>query len=208
MAVKPATRRRAARTAGGISSRKLLGSLIAVAAVATVGIVGTRAAISATTANPGNQFNAGTIALADNDGGSFMYSVNNVQPGDSISKCIKVTYTGSLNSSVKMFMDTPIDTLGPYVDMTVDVGTQATSSFPDCSGFTSTASLYTGTLSGFQSTYGSDATGLAYSPHGATPWTNNDSVVYRLTLTLQNTARPAGADFSGTHTYTWQADSA
>ena len=208
MVVKPATRRKATRTAGGISSRKLLGSLIAVAMLVIVGVVGTRAAISATTGNAGNQFNAGTIDLADNDGGSYMYQANNVQPGDSISKCIKVTYTGSLNSTVKLFMDTPIDAIGPYVDMSVDVGTQATSSFPNCAGFTSTQSLYSGTLAGFQATYGSAASGLAYSPNGGSPWTNNDSVVYQVTLTLQNTARPAGADFSGTHTYTWQADSA
>jgi Camelysin metallo-endopeptidase len=208
MVVKPATRRRAGRTAKGVGTHKLLGTLIAVAMLAIVGVVGTRAAISATTDNPGNQFNAGTIDLADNDGGTYMYQVNNVQPGESISRCIKVTYTGSLNSTVKLFMDTPLDTLAPYVDMSVDVGTQATSSFPNCTGFTSTSTIYSGTLSGFQSTYGSAASGLAYSPNGATPWQNNDSVVYQVTLTLQSTARPAGADFSGTHTYTWQADSA
>ena len=67
MVVKPATRRKATRTAGRISSRKLLGSLIAVAMLVIVGVVGTRAAISATTGNAGNQFNAGTINLADND---------------------------------------------------------------------------------------------------------------------------------------------
>jgi hypothetical protein len=208
MAVKPATRRKAMRTAKGVSSRKLLGTLIAVAMLAIVGVVGTRAAISATTANPGNQFNAGTINLADNDGGTYMYQVNNVQPGDSISRCIRVTYTGSLNSTVKLFMDTPLDALAPYVDMSVKAGTQATSTFPDCTGFSSTSTLYSGTLSGFQSTSGSAASGLAYSPHGATPWVNNDSVVYQVTLTLQSGTRPAGADFSGTHTYTWQADSA
>ena len=50
------------------------------------------------------------------------------------------------------------------------------------------------------------SSGLAYSPNGASPWTDGDSVIYRVTLTLQTAARTQGADFSGTHTYTWQAD--
>ena len=186
---------------------KLFGSLAAVALVGVVGFVGTRAAISDTTDNPGNQFNAGAIELVDNDAGTYMYQVNNVQPGDSISRCIRVSYTGTLDSAVTLFMGTPIDSLGPYIDMSVDVGTQASSSFPTCTGFASSANLYTGTLSDFQATHPDVATGLGYSPNGASPWTDGDSVVYRVTLTLQNAARGPGEDFSGTHTYSWQADS-
>jgi hypothetical protein len=199
-------KRAARRRAGGLSAAKLLGTLTAVALVAVVGVIGTRAAISATTDNPGNQFNAGTISLADNDGGSYMYQANNVQPGDSLSRCIQVTYSGTLNSTVKLFMTTPIDSLGPYVSLTIDAGTQASPSFPDCTGFSSSANVYTGTLSAFQSTHATAAAGLAYSPNGASPWTNSNSVVYRVTLTLQNVARGPGQDFSGTHTFTWQAD--
>jgi Camelysin metallo-endopeptidase len=200
------SKRTAARTARKSGTGKLFGSLVAVVLVGLVGFVGTRAAISDTTENPGNQFNAGAIDLVDNDAGQYMYQVNNVQPGDSVSKCIRVGYTGTLDSTVKLFMSTPIDALGPYVDMTVDVGTQAASSFPDCAGFSSTGNLYTGTLTGFQTTYPDVTNGLAYSPNGASPWTDGDSVVYRVTLTLQNTARAPGEDFSGTHTYSWQAD--
>jgi hypothetical protein len=199
-------KRAAARPARKSGTGRLFGSLVAVALVGVVGFVGTRAAISDTTDNPGNQFNAGAIDLVDNDAGTYMYQVNNVQPGDSISRCIRVSYTGTLDSTVKLFMTTPIDTLGPYIDMSVDVGSQATSSFPNCTGFTSAANLYTGTLSGFQSAHPDVAGGLAYSPNGASPWTDGDSVVYRVTLTLSNTARGPGEDFSGTHTYSWQAD--
>ncbi len=200
------TKRAAARPARTRGTGKLFGSLAAVALVGVVGFVGTQAAISDTTDNPGNQFNAGAIDLVDNDSGNYMYQVNNVQPGDSISQCIRVSYTGTLDSNVKLFMDTPIDTLGPYVDLTVEAGTQATSSFPSCTGFSSTANLYTGTLSAFQTAHPDAANGLAHSPNGASPWTDGDSVVYRVTLTLSNTARQPGEDFSGTHTYSWQAD--
>jgi Camelysin metallo-endopeptidase len=200
------SKRTAERPARKSGTGKLFGSLVAVALVGLVGFVGTRAAISDTTDNPGNQFNAGAIDLVDNDAGQYMYQVNNVQPGDSISHCIRVSYTGTLDSTVKLFMGTPIDALGPYVDLTVDAGTQASSSFPNCTGFVSTGNLYTGTLSAFQTAHPDVANGLAYSPNGASPWTDGDSVVYRVTLTLQNTARNPGEDFSGTHTYSWQAD--
>jgi hypothetical protein len=202
MTNKRATGRPARRSGTG----RLFRSLVVVALLGTVGFVGTRAAISDTTDNPGNEFNAGTIDLVDNDAGTYMYQVDNAQPGDSVSRCIRVSYTGTLDSTVKLFMTTPIDTLGPYVDMSVDVGTQASSSFPDCTGFSSTANLYTGTLSGFQTTHPDVASGLAYSPNGASPWTDGDSVVYRVTLTLQNSVRSPGEDFSGMHTYSWEAD--
>jgi hypothetical protein len=204
MAQKRGATRRSGRRAG---TGRLFGSLAAVSLVAVVGIVGTRAAISATTANESNEFNAGVISLADNDTGTFMYNVQSALPGDPVQKCIKVSYTSSpsLDSTVSLYMDTPIDTVGPYVDMTVDVGTQSSPVFPDCTGFTSTANLYSGTLADFQTSHGTSGTGLTYSPHAPGPWTNGDSVVYRVTVSLSGATRPAGADFSGPHTYTWQA---
>ena len=208
MAQKRGTKRRTARRA---STAKLFGSLAAVSLVAVVGVVGTRAALSATTDNQGNQFNAGEISISDNDAGNFMYKVDNALPGDPpVSKCIQVSYTSTpnLNSTVALYMGTPIGTVGPFVNLAVDVGTQSSPVFPDCTGFSSTSNLYTGTLADFQTNHGTSATGLTYSPNGATPWKNGDTVVYRVTVSLSNAARPAGADFSGPHTYTWQATTA
>ena len=88
-----------------------------------------------------------------------------------------MSYTGTLDSSVKLFMATPIDSLGPYVDLTVDVGTQASSTFPNCTGFVSTGNLYTGTLFAFQTAHPDIAGGITYTArtallHGptGTPW--------------------------------------
>ena len=191
-----------------VGPAKLMMSLAAITMVGVVGVVGTRAALSATTDNPGNEFNAGEIDLADNDTGTFLYNVDNALPGDSVEKCIQVTYNSTgLDSNVELYMGTPIGTVGPYVDMTVDVGTQASPMFPDCAGFSSTANLFTGTLASFQTAHGAAGSGLAYSPHSGSPWTDGDTVVYRVTLTLQNTPRAPGENFSGVHTYTWRADS-
>ncbi len=191
------------------SPAKLMMSLGAVTMVGVVGVVGTQAALSDTTDNLGNEFNAGEINITDNDAGSFMYQVDNALPGDSVDACINVSYTSTpdLDSTVELYMTTPIGTVGPYVDMTVDVGTQATPGFPDCNDFVADETIYTGTLSAFQAAYNTPGAGLEYSPNGVgTPWESTDSVVYRVTLTLSNTARGTGENFSNAHTYTWQAD--
>jgi predicted ribosomally synthesized peptide with SipW-like signal peptide len=192
-----------------VGPTKLLMSLAAVTMVGVVGVVGTRAALSDTTENPGNEFNAGEINLTDNDSNAFMYDVDNALPGDTVSKCIQVSYTSTpaLDSTVELYMDTPIGNVGPYVDMDVEVGAQVSPVFPDCSGFSPTSSIYTGTLGAFQSTYGAAGSGLSYSPNGpATPWVSGDVVVYKVTLTMSNRTRLPGENFSGVHSYTWRAD--
>lgn len=198
-----------ARTIRRISAGKLLSSLAAVTMVGIVGVVGTTAALSDTTDSANNEFNAGEIDITDNDSAAFMYEVDNALPGDTVSACIQVSYTSTpgLDSDVVLYMATPIGSVGPYVDMTVDVGTQAAPVFPDCTGFSADSNLFTGTLDEFQTDHGSAGTGVAYSPNGVSPWASGDSVVYRVTLTLSNDPRLPGENFSGAHTYTWRADS-
>ncbi|SDQ72252.1 hypothetical protein [Quadrisphaera sp. DSM 44207] len=191
----------------GVGTGKVLASLAAVTMVSVAGVAGTTAALSDTTANEGNRISAATIALTDNDAGTFMYQVDKAQVSDpAVERCIRVSYSGSLDSTVKLFMASTLDSGAPYVDLKVEAGTQASSSFPSCTGFTPAAVLYNGTLAGFRTSHGSAATGVAYTPNGANPWTSGNSVVYRVTVRVNNDARPAGADSSGLHTYTWQAD--
>ncbi len=101
------------RAAPKSGTGRLFVSLVAVVLVGLVGFVGTRAAISDTTDNPGNQFNAGAIDLVDNDAGQYMYQVNNVQPGDSVSQCIRVSYTGTLDSACRASVDRRTRTEAP-----------------------------------------------------------------------------------------------
>ena len=39
--------------------------------------------------------NAATVSLADDDGGTATFDIDNMVPGDTVSECILVTYTGS-----------------------------------------------------------------------------------------------------------------
>lgn len=199
MKASPATR---------VTPIKVLGTLAAVTLVGVLGVVGTTAALSDTTDNALNEFDAGEVNLEDNDAGTFMYDVEDAEPGDSVERCIQISYTGTMDSTVALYMGTPVGTVAPYVDMVVEAGTQTSPVFPDCTGFTPDETLYTGTLAGFQTTHGTAAAGAAYSPNGVgTPWEPGDTVVYRVTLELSTDTRGPGENFSGAHTYTWQADS-
>jgi hypothetical protein len=132
-------------------------------------------------------------------------------PGATVSRCIKVTYTGSLAADVRLYTSSTIGTLGPFLTLTVTPGTQATPTFPSCTGFTPDASgaIFTGTLSAFAAAHPTYAGGLADYPGAGTAWATDDAVVYRFDVTLadDNAANggAGGALTSGTHAFTWEA---
>jgi hypothetical protein len=188
-------------------SRKLgLTALVLAAAIAAIGL-GTYSAFSATTTNSGNNISSGTVVLGDNDANGAMYTVTNQKPGDTFQQCIKVDYTGSLASTVKLYTASTIGTLGQYIDLQIRTGS-GSPTFPGCSGFTPDgADLYSGTLSNFASTYTNWTNGLLDAgPGAASSWVNGNSVVYRFTLTLQASAPDTAQNLStGSHTITWEA---
>ena len=190
---------------------KLLLSLVIVGAVASLAAFATFSAFSSTTTNDGNSFAAGTVYLTDNDAGSALYNVSGKKPGDTAQGCIKLTYAGSLASTVKLYTTSSIGSLGQYIDMTVEKGTQSGSpTFPSCTGFTadSGGTIYTGTLANFAATKTSFASGVSAFPGSQAQWNQNDTLVYRITLTLQdnNTANGGASALStGTHSFTWEA---
>jgi len=56
-------------------------------------------------------------------------------PGESVTKCIKVSYTGSLKSDVDLYTDdTAMGPLAQYVDLTITQRTQAQLDVPDLHG--------------------------------------------------------------------------
>ena len=189
--------------------KKILATTGVLSVVVSIAGFATFSAFSSTTTNSGNQFDAGTVYISDNDSGSAMYSVSNQKPGDSVQKCIKVTYTGTLDSSVKIYASS-VGAVGEYITLLVETGS-GSPTFPGCTGFTADASptLYSGTLKGFADTYTNYSSGLADNPGTATKWVTNDAVVYRFTLTLQdnNSANGAGSGAlsTGAHSFTWEA---
>jgi hypothetical protein len=188
---------------------KVLLTVLCVGALGSLAAAGVFGAFSATTTNAGNQITAGTVAIGDNSAGSALYTVTGAKPGESVEKCIKVTYTGSLNANVRLFVTGGAGSLSQYVEVTITPGTQVTPTFPSCTGFAadSTGAIYTGTLSNLVSTKGSYENGLVdYPGTVATKWVTNDAVVYKIVATLQSSAPEAaqGATTSA-HTFTWEA---
>lgn len=187
---------------------KLLRSLGVVAAVGSLAALGVFSAFSSQTDNPGNTVTAGTVALADNDSDAALYSMSDAKPGDSTEACIQVTYSGSLDSDVKLYTPSTIGALGPHVDLTIEPGTQTTVAFPNCDGFTADTggAVYTGTLSDFAGTHNSWANGLADNPGETAAWTTSDAVVYRVTAAVDSAAPDsAQGDSTDSHILRWEA---
>lgn len=187
---------------------KVLLTVLAVGALGSLAAMSVFGAFSATTTNAGNQISAGTVAIGDDDAGAAMYTLTDAKPGDSVSKCIKVTYTGSLAADVHIYTTSSIGSLGQYVDLTITPGTQASPTFPSCTGFKADSGgpLYSGTLANFGATRNSYANGVVDNPGTATKWVSGDSVVYEVTATLQSGAPEAAqGQTTGAHTFVWEA---
>jgi hypothetical protein len=185
-------------------ARKVLLSLVVIGLVGTVAGLGAYSAFTSTTTNSGNSFASGSVTLADNDSGAAMYSVSNRKPGDSVTQCIRVDYTGTLDADVKLYTPSAIGSLGPYIDVQVRPGS-GNPTFPGCTGFTpDAADIYNDTLANFPTSYASGI--LDAGPGSATKWVNGDAVVYRFTLTLPSSAPSAAQGLTtGSHAFTWEA---
>jgi predicted ribosomally synthesized peptide with SipW-like signal peptide len=187
---------------------KVLRTLLLLGVVACIAGAGVFSAFSSQTENPGNTITTGTVLIEDNDGGTALYSMAVAKPGESKTSCIKVTYKGTLPSTVKLFTASTIGALGPYVNLKVEAGTQTSSTFPSCTEFTPAASptVYEGTLSAFATEHATYATGITTNPAGATKWETDNSVVYRFTATLSSSApNSAQGATTGSHAFTWEA---
>jgi predicted ribosomally synthesized peptide with SipW-like signal peptide len=196
--MKPPTRRAVRR------SRWLVWPL---AALVTLGVVGqaSYAAFSAKVVSTGNSLGAGTVVLTDDDSGSALFSLTNLKPGASGSRCVAVTSTGTLPSAVRLYATDVATTksLASYVTWTVTQGTGG--SYSSCSGFTaltSGSSVYSGTLAGFTgaaTTYGSGVG--SWGPTGNASETRTFQLAYALSTSTPDTAQGGTASFG----LTWEA---
>ena len=122
-----------------LTPKKLIvGAAIPMAVLASGGMVwqSSYSAFSATTASPTNNWSAGTVALSDDDSNTAMFTATNLKPGATGTKCIAVTSTGSLASTVKLYGTAYATTnaLAANINLKVEEGTGATTA--SCTGFT------------------------------------------------------------------------
>jgi hypothetical protein len=167
---------------------------------------GAYSAFTATTTNTGNSFATGTVNVSQHAGATTLYSGSNKSPSDSTVSCIRVTYSGTLTSHVKLYVSSV--TNGSLFTLKVERGSGLSS--PDntmnCTGFSASSTAFNTTLDQLGTTY---AGGLDGKSGGGT-WAQNDSVDYRFTITVNDDPTPnahTSATGTGSHTFTWEANS-
>lgn len=187
----------------------------------------TWAAFSDTTTNSGNTFAAGTVDIDDNDADVALYNaVTSGKPGSTDFGCIKVTFNGSLDSAVKLYSGSTLnsngltDTADDNLTLTITSGSGAATP-GSCDAFTTsnaTGNIYNGSLGDFVATYSDYTSGLALNA-GDAVWSSGETVTYRFDVTLadDNDANAGAADTNansgpsgystGSHAFTWEARS-
>ena len=187
-----------------LTPKKLIvGAAIPMAVLASGGMVwqSSYSAFSATTASPTNNWSAGTVALSDDDNSTAMFTASNLKPGATGTKCIAVTSTGSLASTVKLY-GTAYDTtnaLAANINLKVEEGTGATTA--SCTGFTAATTLYDGAMSTFGTTKTSFATGVSsWAPTGGTA-----TKAYRITYALSASTPDSAQGGTAALGFTWES---
>jgi predicted ribosomally synthesized peptide with SipW-like signal peptide len=195
------------------SAAKLGLTLLVVALLGVVAAIGTWSAFSSTTENPGNTFSAGSVSLTDNDSGSAMFNMTNMVPGATDTGCIKVSYTGTLTSNVRLYGTTSGSGLAPFLNLKVTRGvyTSPEPAFDSCTNFSPDATeylgagagagvIFNGTVDSYPDSYG---TGVLDAPGATEAWNNPESHVYKFEITLQDNNSAQG--LNATQVFTWEA---
>ncbi len=161
---------------------------------------GTTAVFNSTTANGSSAWATATVSLTDDDSGSAMFNATNLVPSATGSNCITVSYGGTVATTVKLYASASADasTVAQYVNLVIQEGSGGT--FNNCTGFASSATLYTGTLAAFT------AAKTNYS-NGVGTWapSSTASKVYKITYTLDAATPNAKQGATTTATFQWEA---
>jgi hypothetical protein len=160
-------------------------------------------AFTSTTANPANNWSAGTVKL-DNDAATALFTATNLKPGSTGFKCITVTSSGSLASAVKLYATAPAtsNALSSSIDLTI---TQGNGAGADCASFTPLAtgsSVYSGTLAALSTANTNFANGLpTWAPTGAA----SEARTFKITYTLNAAAPDSTQGGTASVGFTWEA---
>lgn len=180
----------------------VIGVLVGVLLCSTMIWRTSSALFSGTTSNPSNSWATGTVSLSDDASSTALFSNGTdgtLTGGQTLTKCIKVTYTGGVTTgvSVKLY-GTATGALAPYLNLTIDQGTGGV--FGNCTGFSVTsAGIYSGTASGFATASTNFATGVG----SWAPSTTGATMTYRMAITVQNSSAAQNLVASGG--FTWEA---
>jgi hypothetical protein len=196
-----------------------------VAAAVVVGLIGggglvlrgTEAVFSAEVTNGSNSWNTGTVAISTDLTGTAMFDSavgkdGKMIPGQTLTKCIEVTYSGDVAATINLYTsassETPVGGLitgaaTEALDIEINEGSGTPAADAACTGFTAGTDIQApGKLSAFtaKSTY---ASGIS---NWAAPATGTRKKMYRFKVTLPSTSTQMGA--GATATFKWEAKTA
>ncbi len=135
------------------------------------------AAFTATTDNNGNSFRSGSVTLTNDRPSSVMFNATGMAPGNPITKCITVEYTGSVPATVTMAAQYPAGApaanteLAQYLNLEIEeipVGTVSTNDAA-CAGATAVAGSQ---VLPAQPTLADKVTATSTAPGTGLNWTN------------------------------------
>jgi hypothetical protein len=174
---------------------------------------GTFSSFDRTSTMPGNSVGTATVKLADNDNGTALLTAGALRPGDSVTGCVLVSYSGSTSAQVRMLATTGGTGLASSLTLTVTRGTfSSTPAAGSCTGFTADTTawsaygagvVYNGTLTSFPSSSGSALPDPSAS--STATWTSGDTHAYKLVLKLPASAAGSAQGLSASASFTWQA---
>lgn len=181
--------------------------LLAGSAAAVLAVVGvSNAAFTGTTSNASNTWEAAKVELKDDDAEKAMFETTGMLPGESVTHCIEVEYTGTTFklTPIKLYAEAGTATdLAPHLDVTVEQGTGATFS-ADCDGFTGgTKIIDNKPLSTVTSTNIDFDSGVGTF----TPASGSTKVAYKFVITLGADTPDEAQGKSAGATFTWEIQS-
>ena len=171
---------------------------------ATLVVGGSNAAFTGATANPGNSWTSGTVALT-NDHGSALFSAVNVVPGYTESHCITVSSTANAQTALQFYAEQTANTkqLAENIDLTVQAGSGGTDGVSSCTGFVQAQELFTGKLSGLAAANGTLGTALNVTA----PLAAAGSQQFKITASLPASTPNAQQGGTAGVTFNWASHS-
>jgi hypothetical protein len=161
--------------------------------------VASHAAFTGSSASPGNAWAAGQVVLSDDDSNSALFTATGLKPGMTGTKCIAVTYGGTVASGdVRIYGTNSTGTLSPYITMTIEMG--SVGSFAGCGSFTASS---TPVNSVAVSTIGTKTT---YATGYSTGWSPaaGASRVFRFTYAMSASTPDSQESATCALSFTWE----
>jgi hypothetical protein len=159
------------------------------------------AAFTVTTYPFSSTFSTGTVAIGDDDSGTALFSLTGLKPGAAATRCLTVTSTGSVPALVRLYGTGRSTTRSLTGSINLSILSGTGGGRASCSGFTPSATVYTGTLAALPTTFGT----------GVGPWTttgtSGETRTYQVTASLSASAPTSVQTGTASIAFTWEAQS-